>query len=187
MGNRHAAHMPRAEMHAWRNYLAHGAFVSLYAFVKFLAFPFCNYLRFFILRLFTSDIHTAHIEDAVTLWFPWRIHIGRKSSLNHGVIIDGSGEVFIGEGVRIAAYTMINSADHAYDNPDQWIVDQGFKVAPIHIEDDVWIGAAVQIMKGVTIGKGSVIGAGAVVTKDVPPYSVGVGNPCRVIGRRKHD
>lgn len=60
-------------------------------------------------------------------------------------------------------------------------------VAPIHIEDDVWIGAGVKVLKGVTIGKGSVIGAGAVVTKDIPPYSIAAGVPCRVIGKRGND
>ncbi|WP_199520746.1 DapH/DapD/GlmU-related protein [Pseudomonas lactis] len=49
------------------------------------------------------------------------------------------------------------------------------------IEDDVWIGEKVAILKGVTVGKGSVIGAGAVVTKDVPPYSVAAGIPARIL------
>ncbi|MBK07112.1 MAG: hypothetical protein CL920_16495 [Deltaproteobacteria bacterium] len=52
---------------------------------------------------------------------------------------------------------------------------------PIHIEDDVWIGANVTILKGVTIGRGSVIGAGSVVTKDIPPMSIAAGNPARVV------
>lgn len=52
------------------------------------------------------------------------------------------------------------------------------------IEDDVWIGANVCINKGVIIGRGAVIGSGAVVTKDIPPYAIAVGVPCRVIGRR---
>lgn len=50
---------------------------------------------------------------------------------------------------------------------------------PIFIGDDCWIGSNVTILPGVTIGKGSTIGAGSVVTKDVPPYTVAFGNPCR--------
>ncbi|KAJ9093868.1 hypothetical protein QFC21_006241 [Naganishia friedmannii] len=55
--------------------------------------------------------------------------------------------------------------------------------APIVIEEDCWIGGSVVILPGVTIGKGSTIGAGSVVTKDVPPRSVAVGNPARVVKR----
>lgn len=53
--------------------------------------------------------------------------------------------------------------------------------APITIEDKVWIGFGVSILKGVTIGEGAVIGACSVVTKDVPPYTVAAGNPARVV------
>ena len=58
---------------------------------------------------------------------------------------------------------------------------------PCIIENDVWIAAGVNILRGVTIGSGAVIGAGAVVTKDVPPYSIVVGNPGRVIRMRYSD
>lgn len=56
--------------------------------------------------------------------------------------------------------------------------------APVVIEDDVWAGANVTILKGVTIGRGSVIAAGAVVTKSCPPYSIIGGVPARVIRTR---
>jgi len=53
--------------------------------------------------------------------------------------------------------------------------------APIILEDNVWLGARVIVLKGVTIGEGSVIGAGSVVTKDIPPRSLAVGMPAKVI------
>jgi len=56
------------------------------------------------------------------------------------------------------------------------------KMAPIVIEDDAWIGFNASILKGVRIGKGAVIGSNSVVTKDVPPYAIMVGNPARQIG-----
>ncbi|MBL4677498.1 MAG: hypothetical protein JKY70_15040 [Mucilaginibacter sp.] len=52
---------------------------------------------------------------------------------------------------------------------------------PVIIEDNVWIGETVSVLPGVTIGKGSIIGASAVVTKNIPPYSIAVGNPAKVI------
>jgi len=53
--------------------------------------------------------------------------------------------------------------------------------APIIVEDDCWIGANVVAVAGVTISKHSIVAAGSIVTKNIPPYSVAVGNPARVI------
>ena len=176
---------PRSAMHNLQNYLLHGFYLGLYGFFKYASFPLFNYLRFAIIRLFARNIHTAYISDGVTIWFPWNVSIGKRSSLNQGVIINGYGGTRIGEGVRIAAYTCINSTDHEFSDPNKFIVDQGFVNAEVIIEDDVWIGAGVNINKGVVIGKGSVIGSGAVVTRSIPPYSIAAGVPCRVIKSRQ--
>ncbi|WP_214473862.1 CatB-related O-acetyltransferase [Mesorhizobium sp. dw_380] len=55
---------------------------------------------------------------------------------------------------------------------------------PITVGNDVWLGARCVILSGVTIGDGAAIGAGSIVTKDIPPYAVAVGNPARVIRYR---
>jgi acetyltransferase-like isoleucine patch superfamily enzyme len=60
---------------------------------------------------------------------------------------------------------------------------QPFTSAPVTIEDRVWIGARAMVLKGVTIGHDSIIGAGSIVTRDVPPLCVAVGQPARVIRR----
>ncbi len=61
------------------------------------------------------------------------------------------------------------------------------ELAPVIIGNDVWIGANVVIMNGVTIGHGAIIGATSVVTKDVPPYTIVAGSPARVIKSRFED
>jgi len=165
--------------------LWHGLYLALYSTVKYRSFPLFNYLRYLVLKLFGGRLGSTYIADGVLIWFPWNVSIGRRSSLNQGVIIDGFGGVTIGNGVRIAAYAVINTADHDFSDAGRMICDQGFRVAPVVIEDDVWIGTGAVIGKGVRVGQGSVIGAGAVVTKDIPPYSVAVGVPCRVIRNRR--
>ena len=58
---------------------------------------------------------------------------------------------------------------------------------PIKIENNVWIGAHSVVLPGVQIGNHSVIGAGSIITKDIPPYSVAVGNPARIVKRYDMD
>ncbi len=176
---------PRSEMNSMKNYVLHGLFYSLYWPVKYLSFPFSNLLRFMVIRLFSRTFRATYVAEGVTLAFPWRIRIGKGSSLNQGCVVDGFGGVAIGRGVRIAPYVVVNTADHDYSDPEVFIKDQGYKCAAVTIEDDVWIGTQSSINKGVTIGKGSVIGAGSVVTKDIPPYSIAAGVPAKVIKKRE--
>ena len=68
------------------------------------------------------------------------------------------------------------------DSDAHFIEYEGYEpTKPVIIEDDVWIGTRVTILKGVTVGKGAIIGACSVVTKDVPPHSIVVGNPAKVV------
>jgi acetyltransferase-like isoleucine patch superfamily enzyme len=116
------------------------------------------------------------------------ITIGDHSSVQANTILVGYGEhgkITIGNYVRIAPQVMMIAANHVFADPEKPIHAQGLEAKPIVIEDDCWIAGRVNIMAGVTIGKGSVIGAGAVVTKDVPPYSIAVGVPAKVIASRK--
>lgn len=91
------------------------------------------------------------------------------------------GPVRVGNDVILAQNIVMSGLNHEYKNIHLPIHAQPVTVAPITIEDECWIGANAVITAGVTIGKHSVIAAGAVVTKNIPPYSVAVGNPARVI------
>lgn len=116
--------------------------------------------------------------------YPYNIYIGHMVFMNRGVYITARGPVRIGNNCIIGAYTIINSGSHIYSDKRIPIRDQGHRIEPIIIEDDVWIGSHVIIKPGVTIGKGAVIGAGAVVTKSIPEYAVAVGCPAKVIQYR---
>lgn len=97
-------------------------------------------------------------------------------------------ELKIGEKVIFGPNPTIITGDHRIDVIGQYIIDSHEKLpgndAPVIIEDDVWTGANITILKGVTIGRGSVIAAGAVVTKSFPPYSIIGGVPARILKMR---
>lgn len=112
------------------------------------------------------------------------VRLGNEVSVNPYCVLYGQGGLTIGDGVRIAAHTVIIPANHRFDAPDKPIRKQPLSKKGIVIEDDVWIGAGVRILDGVVIHRGAVIGAGAVVTKDVPAFSVNAGVPCRVLSYR---
>jgi len=89
--------------------------------------------------------------------------------------------VTIGNHVILAQNIVVSGLNHEYRDVAIPIHDQKILTNPVFIEDECWIAANVVILAGVTIGKHSVVAAGAVVTKNIPPYSVAVGNPARVI------
>jgi acetyltransferase-like isoleucine patch superfamily enzyme len=114
------------------------------------------------------------------------VKIGHNTSINCNTYIVASPPtmISIGNDCLIAQNVVIRSNDHAFDDPFQLIRKQGRKGQDIQIGNDCWIGANTTILKGVRIGDHSIVGAGAVVTKNIPSYSVAVGNPARVIRTR---
>jgi acetyltransferase-like isoleucine patch superfamily enzyme len=101
--------------------------------------------------------------------------------------------VIIGAFCSIASNVIIQSYDHNFHRPTSYFISTLFfnehsndtiSKGDIIIEDDVWIGSNSVILGGVKIGRGTVIGAGSIVTKNIPPYSIVVGNPARVIKQR---
>ena len=124
------------------------------------------------------------MENCVLSANEGKIHISEKSWLGPGCLVYGNGHITIGSNVLIAGHTAISTVSHNFDRIDIPINDQGLDCGPIVIEDDVWIGLNCSIVKGVTIGKGSIIGAGAVVTGNIPPYSIALGIPAKVVASR---
>ena len=88
-------------------------------------------------------------------------------------------KVTFGDNVFIAPNCVFSTSGHAIDSEQR---GQGLEIAlPITVGDDVWIGANVSVLPGVTIGSNTIIGAGSVVNKDIPDGVIAVGNPCKVM------
>ena len=109
------------------------------------------------------------------------IRIGRRTFLGEETLMRGQGGITVGDNVLFAPRVQVLAVDHVMADPAKPIMDQGITARGIVIEDGCWIGAGAIILDGVTIGRGSCVGAGAVVTASVPPHSLAVGVPARVI------
>jgi maltose O-acetyltransferase len=110
----------------------------------------------------------------------WRgamLQIGDGTYVNYGASLSAHQHVQIGENCMIGNYAVIMDSDY-HDLLDRTKPGES---APVEIEDGVWIGIRATILKGVRIGRRSVIGAGAVVTSDIPPDSLAIGVPARVV------
>ena len=114
-----------------------------------------------------------------------QVVLGESVGFNFGCYVNGYGGLTIGDRSRIGPLTTIHTANHVFDDPDVPLLEQGWMKQPVRIGEDCWVAMSVCVLPGVTIGDRCVIGAGSVVTKDIPPDSVAVGNPCRVIRNRR--
>jgi acetyltransferase-like isoleucine patch superfamily enzyme len=125
------------------------------------------------------------LQTGLRVTNPEKVSIGAHCNFGVRVFITGGGGVTIGDWVGLGPDVKIWSVNHRYADPDRpWLL-QGWDLSPVVIEDDVWLGANVFVMPGVTIGKGAIVSACSLVNKSVPPYAVVVGNPARVVSWRK--
>lgn len=111
--------------------------------------------------------------------------IGDDSYIGPNAVMGAGGPIVIGSHVQMGPNVTITAENHVFANALQRIDEQGVSHLGIVIEDDCWIGGRVSILDGVRIGRGSVIGAGAVVTQNIPPYSIAIGVPAKVIRQRE--
>lgn len=111
------------------------------------------------------------------------IRIGDRSELGTRCMIQSG--VAIGDDVIMGPDVKIFSRNHRFDDPAQPVALQGKQQRSVTIGNDVWIGANVVILPGVTIGDHAILAAGAIVTRDVPEWAIAGGNPARVIKDRR--
>jgi acetyltransferase-like isoleucine patch superfamily enzyme len=113
-----------------------------------------------------------------------RITLGRDVFLGPYCVIYGHGGVEIGPETLVSMHCRILSSSHTIPPPAIAIRTQGDVQQPTRIGRDVWLGAGVTVLGGVTIGDGCIVGAGAVVSHDLPPFSIALGIPARVVRQR---
>ena len=117
------------------------------------------------------------------------IEIGENVEINDEVHIGATEKIIIEDNVLIASKVYISDHNHGsykgdeQDSPMSIPKERKIHSSPIKIEKNVWIGELCCILQGVTIGEGSIIGAMSVVTKDIPPYTIAVGSPAKLIKR----
>ncbi|PHC34083.1 maltose O-acetyltransferase [Bacillus toyonensis] len=129
----------------------------------------------------------AYIEPPFICDYGSQIEWGENSYANFNCVILDSASVKIGNNVMLGPNVNIYTATHSIypslrnDNQKEGIESLITYAKPVVIEDGAWVGGGSIITPGIKIGANSVIGAGSVVTKDIPPNVVAVGNPCKVI------
>lgn len=116
-----------------------------------------------------------------------KIQIGDRTWIGqYNNLRAGGGDIIIGRDCLLSQFCSLVATNHACRR-DRPIVTQGANTerSGVLLEDDVWLGAGVSVMPGVTIAHGAVIGANAVVTRDVPPYEIWGGVPAKRLGERE--
>lgn len=172
----------------WRAALWYLTFHTTYGLVKYLPMLGGDVIRWLVLKIFLKRIDGwVWFRDNVTIWFPEGITIAGGSMVGENCFLDGFGGLTIGRNVLIAHNSSLIAEDHGFATRRLPIRYQPKTAAPIVVEDDVWIGCGVRVLKGVRIGQGAIVAAGAVVTKDVPAYAIVGGVPARVLGMRPED
>lgn len=137
-----------------------------------------------------KDVIMAHNSSITAVtgynnkYYKPSIIIGRGTQIGSYNAIAAIDKITIGEFVLFGPYVHVNDHSHGYKDISKAIMHQPVtSKGPVVIEDGCWLGFGAHILSGVTIGRNSVIGANSLVTKDIPPFCVAVGNPAKVIKR----
>lgn len=177
--------MTRMKLWSYKEENPHRQKRVVWAIVNAFVFPLVsNRYRKFLLKLFGAKIRLhVRIYRSAKIYAPWNLEIiGDHGPVCIGprVEIYNKDKVVFGNDIVVSQDSYICTATHDVTSPSMKLVTK-----PIIINDQVWIAAKATILPGVTIGEGSVVGACAVVAKDVPPWSIVVGNPAHIVGKRE--
>lgn len=134
-------------------------------------------------RSLFSQLTGAGVDETFGLLPPFHtdfgknIRVGRRVFINFDCVFMDRGGITLGDDVLIGPRVNLITINHLIDPNNR----RTTVCKPITIEDNVWIGAGVTVLPGITIGKNAIIGAASVVTKDVPPNTIAVGTPAKVV------
>jgi acetyltransferase-like isoleucine patch superfamily enzyme len=135
------------------------------------------------IRYLFSKLTGQHIDESFMMFPPFHTDCGRNIKVGKNVFINSccnfqdQGGIIIGDGSLIGHKTVLATLNHGLTPEDR----HSLYPSPIMIGKNVWVGASVTILPGVTVGDNAIIAAGAVVTKDVPANTVVAGVPAKVI------
>jgi acetyltransferase-like isoleucine patch superfamily enzyme len=113
-----------------------------------------------------------------------QLTLGAKVVMGRDNVVNTYLDIEIGEASILADWIYVCDFDHRYDRLDVPIKDQGIVKSPVRIGGDVWIGEKATVLRGVDVGHGSVVASHCLVNADVPPFSIAVGVPVRVVKSR---
>src|SRR5882762_2017714 len=160
----------------------------IFGFIKYLFREWLMYLpshrvRMFFIRLVINHVGSGvHIAMGLDLrGARGKVSIGNSCVINKWVLLDGRGEIIIGNNVDIGQETNIWTAEHDPDSDKHET-----RIGKVVIEDYVWIATRVTILPDITIGKGAVVATGSIVTKSVPSMAIVAGVPAKIIGLRNN-
>jgi putative colanic acid biosynthesis acetyltransferase WcaF len=133
------------------------------------------------LRLFGAHLEgRPFVHQRARIQRPWNLTMYDGAALGDRANAYTQGEVVIGPRATIAQEAYLCSGSHDFDDPVLPLI-----TAPVVVEADAFVGARAFIMPGVTVGEGAIVGAAAVITRDVPAWTVWVGNPARFLRNRE--
>ncbi len=152
-------------------------FTRVIMFVLFVLDRTYSHLK---LRVLVKDAGNCLAHWTIVINYGENIKIGKNVGIGPYCSIGAMSPVILGDDVRISRGVIIETGGLDFSKPPPY----QHKSKPITIGNGVWLGTNSMIMAGVTIGNHAVIGANTVVTKDIPPYCIVVGQPFRILDKR---
>jgi putative colanic acid biosynthesis acetyltransferase WcaF len=140
-----------------------------------------SWMRVALLRMFGAKIgKNVLICGGVRVHVPWNLELGDYAAIGDKVEIYNLAPIRIGAHTTVSQHTYLCASSHDYTRSDFPLYS-----LPITVGAQAWIAAGAFVAPGVTIGEGSVVGARSVVLRDIPPWTVAAGNPCKLIKPRE--
>lgn len=139
----------------------------------------------FLYQLVGSAGAAPFIEPNFRCEFGRNIHLGDQFYANYDCVMLDGAPITIGDRVLLGPKVGMYTSNHLISAAERRL--GGCVAKPITIGDDVWMGANVTVMPGVTVGSRTIIGGGSVITHDIPADVIAVGNPCKVLRKITDD